>query len=564
MPKYEDVKFGEKGASRALLQIAKLYDAESVVREYLTNSYDAAIEGLLLNARVSVIPEQKRLIFSDNGCGMSLEKLTSLRSRIGESDKVEREDLRGNKGLGILSFASVGDMVHIVSREAGNPNQVYGYMQFINKSNIIKAFSEAEELDMDKLDQLGGYFDFGTRIIIDLIDPYHFEKRKGRQSFGSGTFGQANLVNLLSRLYTPALRKQDISILVERKKDLLSGRKTNAKQVEPIEYKGDILLETELEFQDMDKKIGQDKNLKLECLLLFNPKADTSKVAVYSRNVLVNNSVTLIPGFEKNKFWGCGKLSGYVNDEFVDLKLARKDIDTQSREFRIWLGGIDQIEEQLGKTVADRISREPKDKHKQDERVKRVWDAITDTLKNLTPLYDTQLYVRAGNKGVLRRVRGVSPSIGTTDNKQKDKINDDPSKGKPRRKNKVKGKKGGLYEPDEGGEEKKVAPKTKTIIECPILSRFSEEESHLRSKFDTKLGEPAIYISSIHEDYLRSLKDENSQYRYLLYHTSKELAHIEAANIPEGLVITKEEIAKNTLLRAEEIYFQAISALNIR
>ena len=56
------------------------------------------------------------IVVEDNGIGMGPEKMCQVVQRIGDSEKVGQV-LRGEKGIGILSFASIAQQLHICSRD---------------------------------------------------------------------------------------------------------------------------------------------------------------------------------------------------------------------------------------------------------------------------------------------------------------------------------------------------------------------------------------------------------------------------------------------------------------
>ncbi len=72
--------------------------------------YEAAPEG----AKVQTL---RSIVVQDNGIGMSLEKLSQVVQRIGDSEKLDLM-LRGEKGIGILAFALVAQELHLCSTPA--------------------------------------------------------------------------------------------------------------------------------------------------------------------------------------------------------------------------------------------------------------------------------------------------------------------------------------------------------------------------------------------------------------------------------------------------------------
>ena len=64
----------------------------------------------------------KRISVSDNGMGMTRDKMRDVLHHIGDSEKVDLA-LRGEQGIGLLAFALVAEEVHLASSsEAGTPS----------------------------------------------------------------------------------------------------------------------------------------------------------------------------------------------------------------------------------------------------------------------------------------------------------------------------------------------------------------------------------------------------------------------------------------------------------
>ena len=518
-------EFHEKGRDRVMLELAKQYEPSKVIREYVTNSLDGREQGRLENIVVLVLPEQKRIVISDNGIGMTPEKLESLRHSIGYSDKAERVDMRGEKGLGILAFASAGTRLMAVSKSLGDLSPGYGYLELENKNDlkIMSGFGEVKPGEVDNF--FYGAFPHGTRVIIDGVNPHFLDK----------IYTPANIRKMLSVLYTPAIRKGDVSILVGRKGK--SG-KMNYDEVEPIDFRGDLLLESVMNLEDKDKD-GNPVKLKLEALLFFNPEGSTDKVKVYSKDVLVYDSLTELDEFLTNKFWGCGKLTGYINDQFSKLVLGRDGIDRQRRQFRTWLGSIINIEQEFSETVYDRLKKGPR--QKEDGLVRKAWRSLEQVYRKLKPMYESPLLIRAGVTGEEKLVVGVPPKTGMPE-EDKPKI---PTR-RTDKPNGVTGLTGGTFEEVPEGtpraRKERVAHKKNISMGFPVPSKFSDAEAHLRSKLEDKLGAPMIHINIGHDDYRerRSGKDDDF-IRYVIDLCSKEIAFAEAKQAIQQRVVSEEE-----------------------
>src|SRR3990172_8560016 len=102
------VGFHSEGEGRALVELARGYNPKNAVREFVTNSLDARVKDKRVNISLIVDPFDRRVIISDNGCGMTNEELYARALSIGYSEKRGVTDQRGEKALGLLAFGSLG------------------------------------------------------------------------------------------------------------------------------------------------------------------------------------------------------------------------------------------------------------------------------------------------------------------------------------------------------------------------------------------------------------------------------------------------------------------------
>lgn len=540
---YKPVELHAKGRDRVIIELARQYKPKNVIREYVTNALDAKEEGRTIDIRVLTIPQQRRIIISDSGSGMSFEQLEALRTSVGYSSKAGKPDMRGEKGMGILAFASAAEQAIILSRQAGSTQAQYGYLLLENENNQ-RIGSRFKVIDEDRVaNTLEGPFPNGTRVIIDRVDP----------NFMAKIYTLANLKAMLSELYTPALARGDVGIRIGSKGKRKYGA-IRTEDVEPIEFQGDVLLETLLKLKDVDDK-GEQINLGLEAFLLFNPQGTEDRVRVYSKDVLVYPSITELEEFAGNRFWGCGKLQGYVNDHFAKLTIGRDGIDRQRRQFKIWHGALKDVEKKLGTEVEDRLKRGPKDR--EDNLFREAWNALKDAYRQLDPIYNQTALVAAGVNGVETPVIGAPPAESHTHHRT----------GHPRKI--IPGvytgrEKGGTFIESPGGVERSVARKQEITMGTPIPLEFPENEGTLRSKLVEQLNASRIYVNTAHNDYIARIATQREMLRYLIDIWSDQIASNEAKKAVEQRLISPEEAAQKAILKAEDIKYQSLSRLGIK
>lgn len=532
------LKFHEKGVGMAMLELAKQYPPKEAIREFVTNSLDARIKDQTIDIAILINPFEKRVIISDNGIAMTYKQLIELPESVGYSKKIGMVDKRGEKGVGLLAFGSLGDVMQIISRP--DENSKYGYMRWeIKESKGAIAFYP-KEIDSKEVKDLYRNFPHGTTIIIDRVDSHIIDK----------VFTITNLKNWLTMLYNPALRKNIANILIGR----LDKRNMEPK-LEPLEEMvHETISSTELEDEIVSIKIKKEEPGDLELLLFVDPTAICDKVAVYSKDVLVYESLAELPEFSKSPVWTSGKVSGYINDYFNKLILGRSGIDRSRNAFKAWYATLTELEEKIRPIV------EEKKKHgvkiKENEYIKKVYNVLDDVLRDFKTTEFGEAYARSST-GELVPVIGEEP----TEKRGKERST------KPRiRTGKPPGPGTFIYNPD--GVIQRVTQKRGVPFSYPQPVDFPLHEMHLRSKLEVKsFGSPVLLINSAHEDY-KSRADSREEIilRYILGLMAKGTTQAEAikAEKKNELRGDKSEIVNNFLEREEYIQFLALKRLKIK
>jgi len=542
-------RFHEKGEGRALIELAKNYDPKSALREFVTNGIDSILEAKgKIHGDISVVinPKDRRIIVSDNALGIPSEKFMQLPLSIGYSEKADMVDMRGEKALGLLAFGSLGKSMHMITRPYGL-SAGYDYLRWELKESKAEIPCTHENLSStDVQDFFYGTFNHGTRIVVDQVDPHILKE----------ILTKPNLKNWLRELYNPALRKRvtKISLGTYDKR----SKTIRTEELEPIEYQRNN--STELINTPADDLIeitikGQDEPGKLEVLLFVDPEATTDKVAVYSKDVLVYQSLALLPEFVRSAVWTSGKVVGYINDYFNKLVLGREAIDRNRNAFKAWFTEVQNLEKRIAPVV------EQKKKHgkrlREERHLKTAYNAVADALKDLkkTDLGDRLINDKDGEIvetiGIQRISTNDNPGTGENNptNRNEEEVNTNPPI--------ISGP----------GEKVRVRRKPETIPR-PIPNEFPLSEAHLRSKLETSLGEPILYVNSAHEDYkLRvSVKDHSVFVKYSIELMAKEAAgyEIQKLSLEGRLKGDPSDLVSATLLREEQIRFLAMKRLGLK
>ncbi len=524
------VRFHEKGADRVLIEAARAYEPRKAMREFLTNSLDAKLEGAPGYVNVRLIPNERTVIVSDNGLGMSYDKLRTLPTSIGYSDKSGRVDQRGEKALGLLAFGSLGDQMQIITKDMKSGDRNYAYMRWEIKDGRIIAVPKL--IDQSEVDSdFQGCFSHGTRLIFNRVGQDTIKK----------VLTMNNLSEWFGKLYAPELRSGNLNITLEK----VERGKVKQLQIEPEEYDGTSIV---------DEKIAvpirnEERPGNLEVVLFVNPKANSDKVAVYSRGVLVYESVAELDEFRRHPVWASGKVSGFVNDGFNRLILGRDGIDRQRNAFKAWYEKVEEIAEKIRPIVEE--SKKTGRQKQTNTQFQKVYDIIVDIWGELERTEEGELLKR-DPEGELVNVTGISPSPGG--HRQYGE-----GKKKPSDINKPHGP--GAFKADPDGHQERVSPRRGIPFACPQPVDFPENEMHLRSKLEDWVGDsPMLYVNQLHEDYkAREEKTDGSFLRYLVEMVAKEGAsfNVRRAQRENKLNGDPSEIVKAAMAEEEKIKFLA-------
>ena len=119
---YRPVRIADVGAALRLL--SEVYpDARRALAEFIANAADAFIlgerQGIRRNWRCEVHLTDKKITVTDNGPGITRERLLELPSQVTLSAKAGDLQQKGHKAIGLLAYSSFCAEMHIFSRAEG-------------------------------------------------------------------------------------------------------------------------------------------------------------------------------------------------------------------------------------------------------------------------------------------------------------------------------------------------------------------------------------------------------------------------------------------------------------
>jgi|ETNmetMinimDraft_2_1059921.scaffolds.fasta_scaffold13666_2 hypothetical protein len=457
-----NLQISEQGQNRLIVEMAGQYGTRPIdaLKEYVTNAVDA-LSGVE-NGLVSVLlkPDINSIVVQDNGMGMSTEELERLPISIGESAKYDKVDQRGEKGVGLLAFGSLGMRMHIISRQSRGDQ--YGYLRYEiskNKENITYELSSVNDRDMHNF---GGSFNYGTQILINV------DEKKFRNKFKSTL-----VKGELQEIYHPLLCEDEIGFELEvgdKKRERILAKRP----------RGASIIDEDVSFQTRKAKDLVDHVFHVN--LNFDKDTDSGRIGVYSKGVMVYKSILdldedLIQGCE---LWKCRQLKGYIDDPNLTLTIGRDKIDSQ-RNSNAYNGLVEMLvslDDLYWPGVEERLekSRTEKDRkliHTIHSKLQRVFE-----YENLDPL----------NKKAKPESEKQTIDWG---------VHEDKTENVPERRKR----------------KKRTSP-----FGMPELSNFEIGERDLRSRLEDRTGEaPFIRINEGHEDYQKIVVEKPQSAEAELY-----------------------------------------------
>jgi len=468
------------GQQRLIAEISQQYASRPIdgAREYLTNAIDAidvaVRDGGLKRSDglVSIVAatQTHQIRIQDNANGMTHEKLLQLPNSIGESSKYEHFDQRGEKAVGLLSFASLGYRMHIITRLG--PNKPYHALRY--EFDKTKGLSwEEVSINGDKdMDPFGGRFAKGTRIVLDV-----------EKTLFNNYLTVDRIRDEVRGLYWPLLDKRWVTFHIGT--DSGFGGVTKMNSINPLQIRAESIFESEVPFNV--KKQGKEVNCSIYAhLWLDSEGAGNGRIAVHSKGVRVYKNILDLedPTIIQSPLWTCKQLRGYIEEPHLALTLGRDRINTQ-RESNVYQGFIKTLAElgtRLWPIIEGRIKSE-KDK-RENKQAAEIFSLASEAYETLPPYWRN------------KRTRGPTIFKGNID---------EPSDN-----------------PKTGGDIRTPTNKNKPKFPCEQfeIRSFGIEENHLRSKLESGLGGISVaVVNESHPNYTQLVKghpDSPEALEYLL------------------------------------------------
>lgn len=240
----------------------------------------------------------------------SLSEARRILTSICASRKVDK---LGEKGVGMLSFVTVGTSMTTISQHAG---KVVWFS--LDRENL-----SAGRIGTDRGNRLPYA---GTEIVIKGISLRNLKYR----------FSEDRVIKDIKRRWGSFFtRGIDITV---------NGRDV-ASFTPP--FKGDS-FERSIRVKELGRKARIDV-----CLLILTEPSDLATVSITHR-AQANFIISDVPLFDGHNAFTQGMLNGTISGDIAPLNASRTGFQ-ETREFEIWVDHLLDLEEELGKIIEERI-----------------------------------------------------------------------------------------------------------------------------------------------------------------------------------------------------------------
>jgi hypothetical protein len=216
------------------------------------------------------------IIVEDNGIGMGPEKMCQVVQRIGDSEKVGQV-LRGEKGIGLLSFASIAQELHLCSRDMrdGLPSSCLVMKREWLRDSLAQVMTPCPQHHQVKL---------GTRAYLMGILPEV-----------APLLSRARLRRHLGREFATDLRSNLYSLFI--------GDKHGYERIKPSQFQGIPVTVASLDLHPFGSA-----SVELYALPFENPEA---AVDLFGRGGVRLSTLTALEEFQRHP-WLSQRLEGSV------------------------------------------------------------------------------------------------------------------------------------------------------------------------------------------------------------------------------------------------------------
>lgn len=443
-------------------------DSRDALAEFVSNCRDALVQGKVANGVVRLNLERKKgalsVSISDEGIGMSKDKLHHIATHLCDSDKVNVPNMIGHKGIGIISFLQLADECHIVSR---CQDSLDTYCLLLQKSLLPHGVILPEK----KRPRLAA----GTDVYFPNI---HREVAR--------VLTRPKLYEHLKNRYRSALLRNEFTIkLYENNQGGL---------VLPEQYRGEPFTGHQIRTQYGFIELA---------LYIWHSATQRRRVSLVGEGgVTIYDDICELDEFNCQP-WNSDQVEGEIRFSQLRPSTTRQGVVRDSRKFPAFVQAVKTIEPQLAKEV-DQVTKEHEEKISRQvlTHLRLIFSKILRELKDAESPVRVPFRTAQGELGPGQVV---------------DELGRVPAGGKGRgRKKKGQPTLPAVDETKEGMVNRRYRP-----LPMVYPREFAEGKQHLRSELDR--DQKVIYINSAHEDYRREHAEGVPSFlNYIVLVTTKE------------------------------------------
>ncbi len=396
---------------------------------------------------------------------MTRQRLEQVAGSLCESEKArarEAEHIIGEKGIGLLGFASIAEQCDIVTRHEGEA--ATWRMRLRRGAETCEIGEEPARLRSEP----------GTDVYLTGI--------------GKDTWRVLSIPKLTEYF---RLRRRQALLAGDYIIELLEGRKSVI--VRPEIYKG-----IQFEAASVRTPHGQ---IRIHLFLWPTPAAGRGVSLVGNGGTTILDDLAALDEFSGSP-WNTGQIQGEVIFPALEQTTGRKSVVRDAARFPALLAALRDLEEGLREELA-RITREHQERTDR-ELFLRLREIFAQVLRDLADVENPL-------RGPVSDPAG-EPAPGGIEG------NGAPG-GRPERAGEAPGR--SAIE-TVNSEAPGVARQRRRPLPSWQLIPFSEEKRHLRSELDPVAR--VIRVNELHPDYRATRDDPATQLRYLMMLTAKELA----------------------------------------
>ncbi len=362
---------------------------QEALKQFVENAADAIEQAGVQGGRISihlkyrpsgngqVKSSLKSIVIEDNGVGMSQEKMYQVLGRIGDSEKINLA-LRGEQGIGILSFALIAEEVHFASGvEEGKPSSC-----LVLKRSWLKS---------------------GRAEIIARC-PSHGHERRGIIVFLEGILPEV-APQLSKTRIKEYLGQQFASDLRANLYEMTISDDHESETINPQHFRGTKVISTNIPF-------GRGRYIYLE-LYVLPWEVNDAVIGLYGRGGTKICSLTDLPDFSVEP-WSDRRLEGYIRCDLLK-RTADKTAVVQDKVFYDFATELHRLEPKIHELLL-KVSAESQEQRFSIalNRASRLIDKFL-RYREQGKLTDLTLTYAVGiRKRNIDRLKKAEPEVGTS------------------------------------------------------------------------------------------------------------------------------------------------------